>query len=355
MARIHTAFLLSFLLASSVVHGSEPPAHHAAAGYVNPHAAPRETGLFNVLSSRLFSGEWQSYDPERDIVPTATPTPAATASDNATVTWVGHATVLIQHRGVNVLTDPMFSDYASPLSFAGPKRITQPAIPLDELPPIHVVLISHDHYDHLDTASIQALGNTPTYFVPLGLRQWFEDAGVDPRRVLEMDWWDRDRLSVGKQTLTVTATPSQHFSGRGLTDRNQTLWASWGVAWDDFQIWFGGDTGYNEVQFKEIGARMGRIDLGIIPIGAYEPRSIMGPVHVDPREAVQIHRDLGAAASMAIHWGAFILSAEGVLTPESALADARRAASIEESEFAAFAVGETRHYPAAIPAPQSGP
>ncbi len=346
--RFTRTFALCALLGLTAPHSGEAddqaPSHHADSGFRNPYALPREGGIFNVLYSRLFTDEWQSYDPERDVVATTTPEPASAGSSNATVTWIGHATVLIQHQGINVLSDPMFSDFASPLSFIGPKRITQPAIALADLPEIHVVVISHDHYDHLDTESIRALGDTPVYFVPLGLRQWFLEKGIAAERVVEMDWWEEQQLSIGGQQVTITATPSQHFSGRGLTDRDRTLWASWGIGWSDFVAWFGGDTGYNDLQFKEIGERLGPVDLAIIPIGAYEPRRMMGPIHVNPAEAVLIHQDLQASASMAIHWGAFILSAEGVLTPIQALASARASAGLSEAEFAAFAVGETRHY-----------
>lgn len=319
-------------------------AHHRSDGFANPLVERPDSGFLKILRSRLFSGEWQSYDPARDVVPTAAPALADPSGTNATVTWVGHATVLIQHQGINVLTDPMFSKRASPLSFVGPARITEPAIALEELPTIHAVVISHDHYDHLDTDSIRQLGNTPTYFVPLGVEKWFDSKGIAADRVVEMDWWDARTLAVGGQSIRIVATPSQHFSGRSLTDRNRTLWASWSIAWDDFHAWFGGDTGYNDQQFVEIGARTPPVDLSIIPIGAYEPRWFMGPVHVNPSEAILIHKDLNAAASMAIHWGAFILSAEGVLTPPQDLAAARQAAGLDETEFAAFAVGETRSY-----------
>ncbi len=337
-------------MALPAIGDEERPAHHRESGFANLYAEKRDTNVFSVLRSRFFSGEWQRYDKKRDQVPVSSPEVAAVATDNATVTWVGHATVLVQHRGINVLTDPMFSNIASPISFLGPKRITQPAIEIEDLPEIHAVVISHDHYDHLDTATIKALGDAPRYFVPLGVKRWFVSKGISADRVDEMDWWEDRRLTVGEEELVITATPSQHFSGRTLTDRNSTLWAAWSVAWPDFHAWFGGDTGYNDVQFKEIGQRMGPIDLGVIPIGAYKPRSMMGPIHVDPAEAVQIHQDIGASASMAIHWGAFILSAEGVLTPTRDLAAAREAAGLDENAFAAWAVGETRHFPARIPA-----
>ncbi len=349
--RLNLTLLAGCLMCTlSVTADDDLPAHHRDSGFGNPYAEKRNTNLFSVLRSRFFSDEWQRYDKERDQVPVTSPDLAAAPTDNATVTWIGHATVLVQHRGINVLTDPMFSNIASPISFLGPKRITQPAVALEDLPEIHAVVISHDHYDHLDTATIKALGNTPRYFVPLGVKRWFVNKGIAPERVDEMDWWDERRLEVDGEELVITATPSQHFSGRTLTDRNKTLWAAWSVAWTDFHTWFGGDTGYNPHQFKETAERLQQVDLGVIPIGAYKPRQMMGPIHVNPAEAVEIHKDLRARASMAIHWGAFILSAEGVLTPAEDLAIAREAAGLDEDTFAAWSVGETRHFPAHTPA-----
>ena len=303
------------------------------------------TGLFDFLRAR-FGGDWSGYDPDRDRVPTASPAalPSGERSSNAAVTWIGHASVLIQHRGVNVLTDPMFSTYASPVQFAGPRRITDPALSANELPPVDVVVISHDHYDHLDVDSIAALGNTPRYFVPPGIGDWLADRGIDQARITELDWWQTDTVSIRGESVRVTATPSQHFSGRGLADRDRRLWASWAVEWPDFTAWYAGDTGYNDVQFKSIGERIARIDLGIIPIGAYAPRWFMRTVHVNPEEAVAIHEDVGATRSMGVHWGTFVLSGEGVMAPPAALADAVSGAGLPADAFTVFAVGETRRY-----------
>lgn len=331
------------LVALAASGEEQPAAHHADGKFVNPHQVYDHGGFFGIVRARL-SKQWQSYQAERDIVPTANPDIRREPTDNAVVTWLGHATVLIQHRGANVLTDPMFSQYASPVSFAGPRRITQPALQLDELPPIHAVLISHDHYDHLDTATIKALGDAPQYFVPLGIKAWLVNKGISAARVHELDWWATQEIDVQGETLSFTATPAQHFSGRSLWGRDKTLWSSWSVAWKDFRLWFGGDTGYNDIQFKEIGRRLGPFDLGIIPIGAYEPRWFMRTVHVNPAEAVRIHEDIGAIRSFGMHWGTFVLAGEGVLTPPVALADARRAAGLSEAAFSTFAVGETRRY-----------
>lgn len=315
--------------------------------YINPEVAAQHGSLLAFLKARFRSGEWASYEPDVYQVPTAVPELAKPdeEQDIASVTWIGHATVLVQHQGINVLTDPMFSDFASPIGFAGPKRFTPPALTLDQLPPIDVVVISHDHYDHLDKPSIAKLGNQPKYFVPLGIKAWLEGQGVASERITELNWWEEAEVEVRGQRLKVAATPAQHFSGRGLFDRNKRLWSSWLLRWDSYSVWFGGDTGYNPVQFKEIGTRYPGIDLGIIPIGAYAPRWFMGTVHVDPAEAVQIHRDIGARRSFGIHWGAFLLSAEPVNQAIELLAAALQKNDLTKDDLVAYAIGETRRYP----------
>jgi len=328
---------------------TEPKADHITTnGFVNPLVKGNHGSLWSFLKARFRSGKWAKYDPERYTVPTATPAPVTTGnpgSGNATATWIGHSTMLVQHKGVNVLTDPVFSQYASPVGFAGPKRITQPALEIDKLPPIDVVVVSHDHYDHLDTWSIKRLGNHPMYFVPLGIRDWMIGKGIKGERVVELDWWQSTAVQINGEQLRVTATPTQHFSGRGLFDRDKRLWASWAIEWSNFGLWFGGDTGYNDQQFREIGSRIGQIDMGIIPIGAYDPEWFMGTVHVNPEDAVRIHQDIGARHSIGIHWGAFLLTAEEVDEPPRRLAAALTTSNLPADSFAAFAVGETRQYP----------
>jgi len=338
---------LAGLLLSAGLHATEPE-HRDGGRFVNPHVESPHGGLLGFLRARLFGADdWASYDVERDgPVPAANPAtvPAGSASSNATVTWIGHSTVLIQHQGANILTDPILTERASPLPFAGPRRRSAAALTLEELPPIDVVVISHNHYDHLDTRTIRALGNGPRYFVPLGVGRWLTDRGIDPARVTEMDWWDSDSVHLPQTQLEVIATPSQHFSGRSLTDRNQSLWAAWVIRWDDFSVWFGGDTGYNDVQFKATGERFGAFDLGIIPIGAYLPRDFMQAVHVDPAEAVKIHQDIRARRSIGVHWGAFELAAEPLLEPPKELARATAQAGLAAEDFTTLAVGETRSF-----------
>lgn len=340
-------FIAFVLAAAALAAGAEErPAHHGPAGYVNPYMQEAHPSIWSFFRARLFSGKWEGYDPKTYQVPAQTPdvVPVGKASDNAAVTWLGHSTVLIQHRGINVLTDPMLTRRASPASFAGPARISAPGLTLDELPPIDVVVISHDHYDHLDTGTLRKLGESTRFYVPLGLKKWFVNRGIEAERVTEMDWWEVRTLELGGEPLKITATPSQHFSGRGLFDRDRTLWAAWTIEWSDFTTWFGGDTGYNKVQFAEIGRAFPDIDLGIIPIGAYEPNWFMRTVHVNPAEAVLIHNDIGARRSMGVHWGTFLLSAEAVDEPPRALARAVQAANLSPEAFTTFAVGETRRY-----------
>jgi N-acyl-phosphatidylethanolamine-hydrolysing phospholipase D len=328
---------------------ADSAAHHTESGrFTNPHVEHAKGGVFEFLKRRLFGQDtWSHYDPQRDgTVPMAAPRLVAQGeqTNNARVTWVGHATVLIQHAGVNVLTDPILSRIASPVAFAGPGRKSAPGVDAQGLPPIDVVVISHDHYDHLDEPTIRFLGDRPRYFVPLGLKQWLVDAGIDQSRIVELDWWEQQTVEPGGAPLKVTATPTQHVSGRTLTDRNKRLWAGWAMEWDDFTVWFGGDTGYNDVQFKAIGDRFDGFDLGIIPIGSYAPRAYMHNYHADPEQAVRIHQDIRARRSMAVHWGTFHLTAEPLLEPPELLRAAVREAGLPSEEVTAYAVGESRAY-----------
>jgi len=256
-----------------------------------------------------------------------------------TLTWIGHATFLLQLGGLNILTDAHLTDRASPVWFAGPKRVTPPAIELGDLPHIDAVVISHNHYDHLDRATVKRLARqaagSPRFFVPLGLKTWFAGAGI--RDAMELDWWD----AVDYKGLQFTLVPVQHWSARTLWDRDRTLWGGWVIEQPDFRFFFAGDTGYSP-DFLNIGRRFGHVDLAAIPIGAYEPRWFMKVMHVNPEEAVQIHRDLRARYSVAMHWGTFILTDEPLDEPPYKLDAARRAAGVTPEEFFVMKHGETR-------------
>ena len=256
------------------------------------------------------------------------------------VTWIGHATALVQIGGLNVLTDPQFSERASPVQWVGPQRFQPPGVLLRELPHIDIVVISHNHYDHLDLDSVKALaaqaGGPPLFVVPLGVERWLADEGITNARAL--DWWD----TLERNGVRVHLVPVQHWSGRGYTDRMRTLWGGYVIEGAGRRTFFGGDTGYSAEAFKEIGARLGPIDLALIPIGGYEPRWFMAQQHVNPEEAVQIHLDLRARRSLGVHWGTFQLTDEPLDQAVSDLAAARHKAGITERQFFVLRHGETR-------------
>ena len=259
------------------------------------------------------------------------------SSEQPSVTWIGHSTLLVWFNGKTILTDPIFSTRASPFSIIGPKRVVPPALSLHELPPIDFVVISHSHYDHLDLKTIKELAikrKKTVFFVPLGLKDLLE--GVGARKVFEMDWWDEIRMD----DMTFIATPAHHWSARSLLDRNKSLWASWMIVSQNFRFWFGGDTGYSD-DFTEIRKRVGEPDLAAIPIGAYSPRSFMKNSHVNPREAVDIFLDLGAKKAVAIHWGTFKLSTELLDEPPEKLQFALEAKNISQDLFKVLGHGET--------------
>lgn len=268
------------------------------------------------------------------------------------VTWIGHATALVQFAGLNTLTDPIFSERASPFSMIGPKRAQPPAIALKDLPHIDLVLISHNHYDHLDETSVRSLasqsGGSPLFLVPAGVKSWFKGIGIS--NVVELNWWQSHRVQSPAGSVEIVFTPVQHWSGRTLSDRMDTLWGGFAVFADDFHFFHVGDTSYSP-DFQDIATRFADrqpvhgFDLVLIPIGAYAPRWFMKDQHVDPVEGVQIHKDLRARQSVAYHWGTFSLSDEALDDPPVALANARQKHGISESAFVAISIGQTLKLP----------
>lgn len=217
-------------------------------------------------------------------------------------TWLGHSTVLIEIDGRRMLTDPVFGERASPFDFAGPKRFHKVPAELDELPPLDVVLLSHDHFDHLCRPTMQQLARMNVPIVTsLGVGAHLERFGVDPRKIVELDW--HESAEVGG--LRFTATPAQHFSGRGMHDRNKTLWSSWVVSGDRHKVFFSGDTGHTP-EFAKIGERYGSFDLVMLEIGAWHPA--WGTIHLGPENALDVHRMLGGKTLMPVHWGTFNLA-----------------------------------------------
>ncbi len=255
-----------------------------------------------------------------------------------TLTFVGHSTFLIQTSTVTIITDPVFSERASPLSFIGPKRVRAAGIPIAQLPRIDLVLLSHNHYDHCDLPSLRSIARRfdPVLVTPLGNAALARRAGFS--RVEERDWWEAATAT----PLPVTVTPAQHFSARTPFDRNRALWGSFVVEIEGRRLFFGGDSGYAP-HFREIRERHGAIDLALLPIGAYEPRWFMGPIHLNPDEAVRAHLDLGAARSIGMHFGTFQLTTEAIDEPLRALDRARQAHGVADTSFYVLDVGASRH------------
>ncbi len=247
--------------------------------------------------------------------------------------------MLVRLAGKNILFDPIFSERASPVSFVGPKRIAPLPIDIPELPRIDVVMISHNHYDHLDLPSVKRLAampqGSPRFLVPMGLKAWFIEQGIT--RVDEYDWWQNTQ----EDTLRITFVPVQHWSRRRLTDTNQTLWGGWVVEGEGLRIIHTGDTGYSD-DFRVIGERLGPFDMAFIPIGAYAPRWFMKIMHLDVPEAVQVRADLRAERALGMHWGTFVLTDEPADEPPMLLAQSRQARGLTPVQFDVMKIGETR-------------
>jgi N-acyl-phosphatidylethanolamine-hydrolysing phospholipase D len=310
--------------------------------YTNSHPHPAH-GLLDVL-------RWQLGFGPREVSPFAASEPPSfqpqscppsknylTQPDlnRVQLTWIGHSTFLIQHRGRNILTDPIFGNCGPPLPLSRLRRVMPPGLPFQSLPQIHDVLISHCHYDHLDASTIKRLGDQPNYWLPAGLASWFQRRGIT--RCRQMDWWQSANLSEG---IEIHCVPAQHFAARGLFDRDQTHWCGWVIRSSDQAIYFAGDTGYCPV-FQEIGSRFGGFDLAMIPIGAYRPRWLMQPMHVDPHEAVQIHIDVRSRQSVACHWGTFALTDEPLNEPPRLLERELARRVVSPTSFRALRFGET--------------
>ncbi|HLH90263.1 MAG TPA: MBL fold metallo-hydrolase [Xanthobacteraceae bacterium] len=256
------------------------------------------------------------------------------------ITFVNHATFLIQAGGAAILTDPIWSERASPFRRIGPKRVRAPGVAFDGLPPIDLVLLSHNHYDHLDVATLARLR---ARFDPIVLAAAGDGRLLAPLRFArthELDWWERVRLDEG---LAISFVPAQHFSARGLFDRQRSLWGGYVIESRGRRIYFGGDTGYSS-HFVDIANRLGSPDIAILGIGAYEPRWFMKTVHMNPAEAVRAHRDLGSRQSIGMHFGTFQLTTEAIDQPLVDLKVALAERDIPESEFVTLQEGETRIY-----------
>lgn len=255
------------------------------------------------------------------------------------VTFINHATTLIQFDEINVLTDPIWSERASPVSFAGPKRVRKPGVDLDALPPINIVLISHNHYDHLDLWTLQELKKkfNPVIYVGLGLKEFLNDQELE--NVNEMDWWQKDSTTFSNTSIAFV--PSRHNTQRGIVDADETLWGGFVITTSKGPIYFSGDTGYGKF-LKEINKRYPAFRLGILPVGAFEARWFMYTHHMNPEDAVKAHKDLNINQSIGIHFGTFDeLTDEGYDEPQIELSKALKKHSVDSTKFLILDFGET--------------
>jgi L-ascorbate metabolism protein UlaG (beta-lactamase superfamily) len=329
-------FVVDYIIAAPTTSGPQSD-HFDGKKFSNPNGS-KARSLFDVLKWSLSGdkGEWRELTlqdgPCGDV-----PDVSGIDRDEAVFTFVNHSTFLIQTSGINILTDPIWSDRASPFQWIGPKRMRPPGIKFEDLPEIHLVMLSHNHYDHLDINTVMELSekHDPLFIVPLGVASYLQDNGI--YNTVELDWWEQHDY---KQDVSVSSVPAQHFSGRGLTDRDKTLWCGYVLQLPKGNIYFAGDTGYDGF-FKEIGRRFAPIHTALIPIGAYRPRWFMQPIHIDPDEAVQIHNDIGAPQSIGMHFGTFPLADDGMDEPIEDLAKARKKYGVADNDFITLEEGSS--------------
>lgn len=303
--------------------------HFNGRRFINPHDSETHT-YFDVLKWWLGGndkGAWHKL--EQHEVPQFPAPPEKVEPGECNITFVNHATFLLQIDGMNILTDPIWSYRASPYQWIGPKRMRPPGINFNNLPAIDTVLISHNHYDHLDIHAVKKLQEKydPQFIVPLGVEKYLHDQGIP--KTTHLDWWDN--ISLDSQ-LDLTAVPAQHFSGRGLFDRNKTLWCGYVLHTSFGNIYFAGDTGYGDF-FNEIGQKFGPMHTSIIPIGAYKPHWFMKSIHMSPKEAVKAHNDVQSQQSIAMHFGTFPMADDGMHAPIEDLQKAREQYQIAENNF----------------------
>ncbi|KAJ1960220.1 Protein-lysine N-methyltransferase efm4 [Dispira parvispora] len=365
------------------------PHHRPKGGFMNPWSSYQEPNLWSVVKTLALDFNFKTFlgTPSKDalvpVQPVAFDQLHQPNPEAFQLTWLGHASFLLQTNGLNILFDPVFSNRCSPFQFIGPARIRPTPCRIDELPPIDIVMISHNHYDHMDKNTIKALGTTPQYFVPLGNKSLLKSLGAT--RVTEMDWWDEQEVDLATdesnqnqnqdhindqhyRRIKVACTPCQHHSNRGVLDRCRSLWASFTLILPQGpRFFFSGDTGYRSVQntqqvqmldtpddkvpacpvFKEIGAKYGPFNLACLPIGAYSPRWLFSPMHCSPEDAVRIHEDIRSTKSIGMHWGTFILTDEDVSEPPVRLANAMENRGHHPEAFTTMNIGATLTIPMA--------
>ena len=394
-----TSAIVSAVVTSPTTPSAQPSeskdkAHHnrSGKGFVNPWPSYRDLTPWKIITQMIrlrLTGKWNSPDTTPPTVPVHRPNFLPTRDTTSLrATWLGHACYLVEFPGgFRVLFDPVFTPRCSPFSFLGPKRYTEAPCRISDIPFIDAVIISHNHYDHLSTSSVQEIANKHPnvhFFVPLGNKPWFVSLGI--QNATELDWWEEstitlsatgdDHLAVEGSSdphrrsndimATIGCLPSQHTSARTPFDKAHTLWGSWSVTSGGKKVWFGGDTGYRAVPempadvfdyseefahlphcpaFAQIGEHRGPFDLGLIPIGAYDPRFIMSSMHANGFDAVNIFSDTRCKRALGIHWGTWVLTIEDVMEPPRLLKRALTWRGFEEEGvFDVSDIGESKEY-----------
>lgn len=318
------------------------PLHHTTGGFRNYPTVPEpEAPGFSFLFRRVREGFSNPPEvPENHVINEALAlSKLNNYSGSEAVTWIGHSTYLMRLGNKNILFDPFFSDLASPLP-VGPERYVPPGISLANLPPVDAIIISHNHYDHLDSETVATMpGKEQIHvFVPLGLKSFFAKRGY--QNIWELDW----HQSAVMDGLQMTALPAVHFSSRGVGDQNKTLWCSWAVRSENKSCFFAGDTAYSQTIFKEIGKRFRSFDVAIVPIGAYKPINVMKPVHTNPEEAIQVANDVKADLIIPSHWGTIVLTDESPWEPPERYRAFAIKNGISDERACIMKIGETRGF-----------
>jgi L-ascorbate metabolism protein UlaG (beta-lactamase superfamily) len=311
--------------------------HCDGSKFFNPGGLRDTRGLGSVVRWRMQAkpAKWPRFVPN----PTFAPPPDKVAPGTAAITFIGHAIFLIRLDGMVILTDPIFSERCSPVPWLGPRRVRQPGIALGDLPRPDLVLLTHNHYDHMDLPSLRQLQalHAPPVVTTLGNGPALKKLGMT---ATELDWWDHTQNG----QVRITCTPARHFTARTPFDRNQTLWGGFMLEHQGSQVLFAGDSGAGP-HWRQIQDRLGPPDVALLPVGAYAPRWFMSPVHMDPAEAVQAHADLGSRQSVGMHYGTFQLTDEAIDAPLIELDEALPAAGIAPHTFTTLGFGETRVFP----------
>ena len=323
-----------------IYYEGPPSAHYDGERFFNPEpAAPPGRRGRNFFSRWAGSDERAQWPEHVPVTPTAPP--PRVSGDAMRVTWIGHSTVLVQTSGLNILTDPIWSERASPFRFVGPRRVRAPGVRFDDLPKIDLVLVSHNHYDHMDLATLRRLWgrDRPLIVTSLGNDTVIAQAGVE---AATRDWGGVVTVRPG---IEVVVERNHHWGSRWFTDRNRALWSAFTVRLPGGNVFFAGDTGWGDGSWVREAAANGPFRLALIPIGAYEPRDFMRTHHINPEEAVAIFEALRPVRALGVHWGTFQLTFEGIGDPPRRLAELRRQRGIAPGRFIAVEAGQSFEVP----------